>query len=111
MQTGDATARTEIPTPTTDAAPIRADAAYAEGWMDAVRAARAARTGLWKAGEYFDGWLDAVTLQPVDPARLGSSKSYARGYAAGAKQYERAVSGAAGSAASSGAAGNGYDAE
>lgn len=92
MDRADATARTApVSTVDTQPAPPREDAAYAQGWMDAVRAARTAMrvAGSWKPDEYYEGWMDAATLQPVDPARLAESRSrYARGYAAGAKQYE-----------------------
>jgi len=57
------------------------------------------RKGYVITDEYFAGWMDAATLQPIDPVRLAeSSTRYARGYAAGAKQYELALLG-------------GYDAE
>lgn len=70
--------------------------AYQNGWTDAMESVRAAmrKGGSWKADEYFEGWMDAVTLQAVDPIRLAPSRSrYARGYAAGAQEYDVAQRG------------------
>lgn len=81
------------------AAPAREDAAYADGWSEGVRAARAAlrkarRGGVLRSDNYVDGWMDAATLQPVDPVRLAEMGTrYARGYADAAKQYEAAMHG------------------
>jgi hypothetical protein len=82
---------------------------HAEGWLEGVRAARAAikaAAAPWwpHAREYLEGWMDAATLQPIDPVRLSETRTaYVKGYAAGAKQYERAIG--------SGGDGGGYDAE
>jgi hypothetical protein len=79
--------------PVTDVAVAVDEAAYLRGWQEAMRAVLAAmqRGGSWKPDEYFDGWIDAVTLQPVDPIRLATTRSrYARGYTAGALEYELA---------------------
>jgi hypothetical protein len=87
--------------PITDVAVAVDEAAYLRGWDEAMRAVVAAmqRGGSWKPDDYFDGWMAAVTLQPIDPIRLATTRSrYARGYAAGAKEYELAHRG-------------GYDAE
>jgi hypothetical protein len=87
--------------PVTDVAVAVDEAAYLRGWDEAMRAVVAAmqRGGCWKPDDYFDGWMDAVTLQPIDPIRLATTRSrYARGYAAGAREHELAHRG-------------GYDAE
>lgn len=87
--------------PVIDVAVAVDEAAYLRGWDEAMRAVVAAmkRGGSWKPDDYFDGWMDAVTLQPIDPIRLATTRSrYARGYAAGAREYELAHRG-------------GYDAE
>lgn len=87
--------------PVTDVAVAVDEAAYLQGWTDAMRSVLAAmqKGGSWKPDDYFDGWMDAVTLQPVDPIRLTTTLSrYARGYSAGAREYELAHRG-------------GYDAE
>lgn len=77
----------------TDVAVAVDEAAYLRGWDEAMRSVLAAmqKGGSWKPDDYFDGWVDAVTLQAVDPIRLATTRSrYARGYSAGAREYELA---------------------
>jgi hypothetical protein len=79
--------------PITDVAVAVDEEAYLQGWTDAMRSVLGAmqRAGSCKPDDYFDGWVDAVTLQPVDPVRLTTTLSrYARGYSAGAREYELA---------------------
>lgn len=78
--------------PTIEVAIAMDDVAFRRGWSQAMQAVRAAlsRGRESKADEYFEGWIDAVTLGPVDAMRLTKSRSrYARGYAAGARQFDR----------------------
>jgi hypothetical protein len=95
--TNNETPLAEIETPAaesvTDVAVAVDEAAYLQGWTEAMRSVFAAmqKGGSWKPDDYFDGWMDAVTLQPVDPIRLTTTLSrYARGYSAGARAYELA---------------------
>jgi len=79
--------------PTIEVAIAMDDTAYLRGWADAIRTVRAAlaKGRESKADEYFEGWMDAVTLSPADAIRLTKTRSrYARGYTAGASEYDHA---------------------